>query len=102
MNVVINDKELLKLYQTGKSSKFRLTDDIIAKFFMRIQTIAASVNIYDFWKDPAIKFEKLKGFENRYSMRLNNKYILEIEIVWENDEKTEGIFYLKDISTHYK
>lgn len=102
MNVDISDKELLKLYQSGKSKKLKLSDDIIKKYFMRIQTIISSVNIYDFWKDPAIKFEKLVSFENRYSMRLNSKYRLEMEVEWENEEKTVGTFNIIEISKHYQ
>lgn len=102
MNVDISDKDLLKLYETGKSKKLKLSKDIIEKFFMRISTIQSAVNIYDFWKDPAIKFEKLTGFENRYSMRLNNTYRLEMNIEWENEEKSMGTFYILKISKHYQ
>ena len=102
MNVNISDKELLKLYTTGKSKKLKYSKDIIEKFIMRVQTIISSVNIHDFWKDPAINFEKLQGYDNRYSMKLNNKYRLEMEIDWENKEKTMGTFYIKEISTHYQ
>lgn len=102
MKVDISDKELLKLYKEGKSNKLKLPDDIIKKFFMRIRSIESAIDIYDFRDEPSIRFEKLEGYENRFSMRLNNKYRLEMEIIWENENKTLGTFYILKISKHYK
>jgi proteic killer suppression protein len=101
MEVEIDDKEILKLYETGKSKKIRLPKDAIEKFFLRINLLFAAKDIYDLWKDPAAKFEKLSG-ENRYSMRLNIKYRIELEVDWENKEHTIGIFKIVDINTHYE
>lgn len=101
MRVYIGNKDILKLYETGKSKKLRLPVDISDKFFATVQKIEAAVTIYDLWKDRSLNFEKLKGFENRYSVRLSLKYRLEIEIEWENDENTAGKFILVEISRHY-
>ena len=102
MEVDITNKELLKLYTTGKSKKYPLQKDVIEKYFLRINSISASNDIYDLWKDKAINFEKLIGYVNRYSMRLNNKYRLEIDVDWINDDNTIGIFNIKEISKHYE
>jgi proteic killer suppression protein len=101
LNVYINDKELLKLYETGKSKKLRLPAIVIDKFFATIQKIESATSIHDFWENSGLKFEKLKGFKNRYSMRLNIKYRLEIEIEWLNTEQTIGEFTILEISSHY-
>jgi len=101
LNVYINDKELLKLYETGKSKKLRLPVPVIDKFFATIQKIESATSILDFWKNSGLRFEKLKGFKNRYSMRLNIKYRLEIEISWINPEQTIGEFTILEISSHY-
>jgi len=40
----IDNKELLKLYKTGKSKKYRLQPTVLEKFFMRIQQIESAHN----------------------------------------------------------
>ena len=103
MDVFINDKELEKLYTTGRSKKLKLPELVVDKFFVAVQKIDAAITIYDFWQDKGLNFEKLKGKQkNRYSMRLSGKYRLEMEITWENEEKTIGVFSLVAISNHYK
>ena len=101
MEVSIEDKELEKLYTSGKSKKLKLPEMVIDKFFATIQKIEAAQSIYDLWADKGLKFEKLKGTENLYSMRLNRQYRLEMEVTWENVEKTIGLFGLLEISNHY-
>ena len=101
MNVQINDKELIKLYETGSSKKLKLPETVIEKFFATIQKIESATSIHDFWKDSGLKFEKLRGFKNRYSMRLTGKYRLEMEIEWKNIDNTVGEFIIVEISSHY-
>jgi proteic killer suppression protein len=101
LNVYIDDKELLKLYESGRSKKLRLPENVIEKFFATIQKIESATSIHDFWENSGLKFEKLKGFKNRYSMRLNIKYRLEIEVSWINSEQTIGDFTILEISSHY-
>ncbi|MDD4190349.1 MAG: type II toxin-antitoxin system RelE/ParE family toxin [Mangrovibacterium sp.] len=98
MDVHINGKELEKLYESGKSKKLKLRQDIIDKFFATVQKIDAAKNIYDLWNDPSLNFEKYK---KHYSMRLTGKYRLEMEIKWMNEERTIGEFHLFAISSHY-
>lgn len=98
MDVYIDNKELEKLYETGKSKKLKLRPDIIDKYFAIIQKIDAAKDIFDLWRDPSLNFEKYK---KHYSMRLTGKYRLEIEVKWLNEEKTIGDFYLFAISNHY-
>jgi len=101
LNVYINDKELLKLYESGRSKKLRLPENVIDKFFATIQKIESATTIYDFWNDKSLNFEKLKGFKKRYSMRLTIKFRLEIEVTWKNAEQTIGEFSILEISSHY-
>ena len=101
MEVHLNDKELEKLYTTGKSAKLKLPENIIDKFFATIQKIEAAITIKDLLADKGLKFEKLKGSRNRYSMRLSAKYRLEMEVEWIDDKLTVGKFYLQKISNHY-
>lgn len=101
MKVYIDDKELVYLYEKGKAKKMKLPGDVIDKFFATVQKIEAAITIHDLWKNPGLNFEKLKGFKNRYSMRLSGKYRLETEIIWTNPDQTQGDFHLKTISAHY-
>jgi toxin HigB-1 len=101
MEAYFINKELEKLYTTGKSRKYPLPTDISRKFVMCVIKIMAAETIHDFWQDPALRFEKLQGSENHYSMRLNRKYRLEMKIDWLNDAQTIGIFGIEEISNHY-
>lgn len=92
------NKELIKLYETGKAKKYKLQPGVLKKFFMRIQQIEAASTIHDLWKNPSLNFEYLKS-KGIYSIRVDKGYRLEIE--WINEEKTIGKFYIKELSKHY-
>jgi len=95
-------KRLLKLYTKGQSFKYRFPKGVIEKFFMRIQQLEAAQNIYDLWKTASLHFEKLKGYMNRYSVRINESYRLEFDIQWQNREKAVGKIIIIKISKHYE
>ena len=97
-----SNKKLEKLYTTGKNNKYKLPKDIIEHFVWLVDIIDAAKNIYDFWNQPALNFEKLEGYENRYSFRINKRYRLEVAMEWENDEHTIGIVGIDEISKHYQ
>ena len=101
MEFRFENKDLEKLYTEGKSKKLKLPSDIIDKFFARIQQIEAANDIYDLWNDKGLHFEKLQGFDSRYSMRLKLKYRLEMIIEWRTNEKNIGEFIIIEISNHY-
>jgi proteic killer suppression protein len=101
LEVHLNDKELEKLYTTGKSAKLKLPENIIDKFFATIQKIEAAITTKDLLADKGLRFEKLKGSKSKYSMRLSAKYRLEMEVEWIDDKLTVGKFYLQKISNHY-
>jgi toxin HigB-1 len=102
MEISIENKELEKLYTTGKSAKLKIPEHVSDKFFATIQKIDAARDIYDLWADKGLNFEKLKGKDNEYSMRLSGKYRLEMEINWNDEQQITGSFVLKKISNHYK
>ena len=85
----------------GKSSKLKLPQQVIEKFFVTMQKIESATTIRDLLSDNGLRFEKLKGKDDFYSMRLNNKYRLEMEIQWVDDKLTIGKFYIHKISNHY-
>ncbi len=52
-----------------------------------IRHIEAASDIYDFWNTRSINFERLQGYDNRFSFRLNRQYRLEVEIEWKDKEQ---------------
>lgn len=101
MEFEFRNKNLEALYTKGKHSKYRLQQGTLNKFFMRIQQIEAANTIHDFWKTPSLNFEKLEGFQNHYSIRVDKIYRLELEIDWSNEEKTVGKVFILELSKHY-
>ena len=95
------NKNLQELYTTQKSKKYKLDLHVVRKFIEVITSILAAKDIYDLWNEPSLKYEKLKGDKNRYSFRIDRKYRLEVEVDWENEEKTIGIIGIDEISNHY-
>lgn len=98
LEVTIDDKELERLYETGKNNKLKLRPEIINKFFATIQKIDAAKDKYDLWKDPSLNFEQ---YNTHYSMRLSGKYRLEMTVDWLDKSKTTGTFHIFRISNHY-
>ena len=102
LEVFINNKDLIELYRTGRSRKLKLPKQVVDKFFATVQKIEAAETIHDLLADKGLHFEKLKGSEDSFSMRLNQKYRLEMTVEWKNEAQTIGIFFLLTISNHYK
>lgn len=101
MKCLFLNKDLAKLYSTGKSKKLKIEQAIATKFCRVVRYIEAAKDMNDFMSWKALHFEKLQGFKNRYSIHLNQKYRLEVEMDWENVEKTVGIVGIDEISNHY-
>jgi proteic killer suppression protein len=90
------------LYESGQSKKYLLDQQVVRGFFEVITAIDAAQDIYDLQKRPSLNFERLKGTKSRYSLRINRKYRLEVDIDWDNDDKTVGIVGIEEISKHYE
>lgn len=101
MEVFFGDKELEKLFHTGKSHKLKLPIEATRKLPMRYRAIEAAETIYDFWQAPALHFKKLEG-ENTFAMWLNDQWRLEMSIEFIDEERTIGKVCLERISNHYK
>ena len=96
------NKKLEKLYTVGKSTKYKLEQHVIRDFIWLVGVIDAAKDIHDFWKQPALNFEKVRGYKTQYSFRITRQYRLEVDIVWENEEQTVGIVGIDEISKHYQ
>lgn len=102
MDWEIDDKNLLGLYEMGTAKKYRLPPGLAEKFVDRVNRIDAAVDIHDLRDPPSMNFEKLRGSSNRFSLRLNRQYRLELEIDFEDREKTRGKVRVLKISKHYR
>jgi len=102
VTIEFSNKHLLELYKKGQSKKYKLPEEIIDKYFMRIQQLETAEDINYFRKLPKLKFEKLKGTKNRFSIRLDKKWRLEFNIDFENEEETVGTIFIKELSKHYE
>ncbi len=100
LEVLLTNRHLETLYTTGKSTKYKLPNQVIDKFFATIQKIEAAESIHDLVADRGLRFKKLIN-SDIYSMRLNDKYRLEMSVEWEDENQTVGRFLLSDISNHY-
>jgi len=101
LRIEFRNKHLLKLYTDGKTKKYDIPRNIFVKYTMRVQQLEAAVTIHDLWKTASLNFKSLKGFKNRYSVRVDKQWRLEIEIAWEDKEKTKGVIYIVELSKHY-
>jgi plasmid maintenance system killer protein len=101
LKVDFRNKRLIELYSEGTSKKYKISKQVLRKFFIGIRALESADTIHDLWKTPSLKFEKLEGFANRYSIRLTREWRLEMEIDWEDEEKTRGTIFLVEISKHY-
>lgn len=102
MEVNFDNKELVNLYSGLPSKKTRLPKNIIDKFFQAIAVLEAATRIEDVWSFRSYRFKKLEGTENRFSMRLNDQWRLEMRIEFDDDSLTTGVVFIEDISNHYK
>jgi len=100
MEVIFTNKNLEDLYTLGKSRAYRNVPSNIAKKLVKAyEVLVCSETIQDVWKFPAYRFEHLCN--DKYSMRLDIVWRLEMEISWTNHDCTIGIIGLKDLSYHY-
>jgi len=99
VDLQFGNRDLENLYTTGKSRYY--PDNIIEKFFKRIQSLKAAKDIYDLWSLKSLHFESLSGFKNRYSVRINDQFRLEFEIKFEDEQQTRGLIIILEISKHY-
>jgi len=101
LEVIFNSKKIEDLYVTGKSTKLKLDKKVVYSFFEVVAILEAAINIYDLWKQPSLNFEKLINTENRYSVRLDRKWRLELTIDWQDEKMIVGIIGIEDITNHY-
>lgn len=91
------DEKLEKLYLHGTGSK-QYPEGVAEAFIRRVRTIEGATDERDFRALKSLHFEKLKGFKNRYSMRLNKTWRLILTFEKNEDGK---IVVIIEINKHY-
>ncbi|MBU1107095.1 MAG: type II toxin-antitoxin system RelE/ParE family toxin [Candidatus Riflebacteria bacterium] len=102
MEFEIEDKALIELFTTGRSSKKSFPPGIARKFVERIRTIEAASSIDDLRVPPSMQFERLQGFQNLFSIRLNQQFRLIFRLEFDDDTKRTGKAFVTDIWDHSK
>ena len=102
MKVGFSNKGLEELYIKGRSKKYKeVPPDIVRKMVRAVDVLESCSSIQEIWKFPAYKFKKLQGNE-RYSMRMNISWRLELTVKWIDETKIQvEIINLEDLTKHY-
>mgnify|MGYP003592523226 CR=1 FL=1 len=102
MKVEFINKDLEELYTKGASKKYNMVPPEIARKLVRaVDVLESSTSVQDIWRFPAYRFEKLNG-NDRYSMRLNRVWRLELTVQWGNNSKvTVTVICIVDLTHHY-
>ena len=105
MSVEFSNDELKKLYETGKSRKYKLQQHVLRKYITAITILDAAKELRDLWNRPSLNFERLEGNtggKERYSTRIDRQYRIEMAIDWEGKEKIRiEIIHIEELSNHY-
>lgn len=104
MKIYFENKHLQELFVTGSNKRYnekKIDKHILDTFPDRVWQIEAAKDIYDLMT-KSLQYENLKGFKNRKSIRVNDEWRLEFDMIWENEEKTTGTACILELSAHYK
>ena len=91
------DRRLDALYETEEDAK-KYPAEVVEAFFRRMASIKEAKDERDLRALKGARLEKLKGEEDRYSMRLNVKWRLILR--FERDAGG-GVVVVLEISDHY-
>ncbi len=96
MEVFLSQK-LTELYENGRTKSYPIQSKIYEKFIARIEALEAHPNVAALRRHPF----HFKEYGEHFSMRLDEKYRLEMRVEWLDDERTVGKFYIFELSNHY-
>lgn len=96
MEVEFDDEQLDRL-ETDPHHTAGFSQDIVRLFRKRMQTVRAARDERDFYQLKSLHFEKLSGDrDGQYSMRLNRKWRLIVELRGEHPCKVVAIVEIVD------
>lgn len=92
----IENIELNKLYETGKSKLIDLPKKVIEKFFLRLECIMAAYDFRDIENDEVMDLQKGK-FKDHISLRLIEDWRLEAALILKGSPVTIEGLLIKEI-----
>lgn len=102
MKVLFAKEYLKRLYEEGEDKNNGYPPGIIDRYIRRIDELRAADTFNDLYKLKSLKFEKIDN-NNRYSMRINDQYRLEMTYETQKDGTTQiKVFIIRDITKHYR
>lgn len=102
MRIQFQNDNLKELYTKGASKKYKNVPlQVIQKLVKAVDVLQSATHLQDLWNFPGYKIEKLANSE-RYSMRMNIQWRLELTITWIDETKVNvEVVNLVDLSKHY-
>lgn len=102
MQVQFQNDNLKELYSKGSSKKYKnVPTQVKQKLVKAVEVLQSATSVQDVWKFPGYNIEKLTNSE-RYSMRMNQQWRLELTITWIDEKKVNvDVVNLVDLSKHY-
>ncbi len=105
MEIRFDKKYLEELFLTGKTSdkKYRFQPQVIAKYRRTVDLLESISVVQDLYRYHALNFEALVGDKaGLQSVRVNNKYRLEIKIAEQVSDVVVTVCNIIELSNHYK
>ena len=104
MKVTFQHDYLKELFESGsaKGKKHRFQPQIIKAYQKVIRILLTVITIEELWKFKSLHYEVLVGDKKgRSSVKINDQYRLEFEIIQDNDEVLLTVCNILEISNHY-
>ncbi len=103
MKIIIEDKELELLYQGFKpKGKPEYQEATIKKLKKTIKTVESCGRREDLMLLNSLKFKAMEGYENKYSVRVDDFFRLEFSFQKENESDIAEYILVIRMSKHYK
>ncbi len=103
MNIIFEDEELEQLYQGFKpKGKPKYQKEIIKKLQKTIKKLESCKRREDLMILNSLNFESLEGYENRYSVKVDDFFRLEFSFQKENESDIAEYILVIRMSKHYK
>ena len=97
MNVEFKNKELVKLYVSGKSTKYSIPLNTAELFVLRVFQLKSAHSIKDIKKTKFFNFFKPVKLKNTFRINICNESKLEFQIEWLDDKETVGTIFITDL-----
>ena len=97
MKFQFDNSDLSDLYYAGKGKEL-YPEYVVTAFYKRMQLIRNAVNLNDLKSINGNKFEKLRGEDNKYSIRLNDQFRLIFHL---GSDGSCVVLIISEISNHY-